>query len=285
MKKYLVIIIFVIFLLHTALSFLTKKMLYQQINPIQNTHNIPNIIFRSIKNLKVPKIILNKCHLKWIELNPTYNILWYSDKKQNKFMEKYYSGEVYTAYKSLKPGAYKTDLWRLCILYRFGGIYIDAYVEPYVSLKEMLKGCYNKKGKQFISVLDCNNIGIHNGIIISEKKHPFLKQAIEDILENVKNKYYGNSPLDTTGPVCLYKSLNKSLGLTNNKHKLAHNYHNELSYYLFEHRYGPYQHIYKNNIKIVSKYFSFLFYIYIKLINKNAYCKLWRNKDLFISSN
>ena len=28
------------------------------------------------------------------------------------------------------PGAYKADLWRYCILYIYGGIYIDIKLEP-----------------------------------------------------------------------------------------------------------------------------------------------------------
>merc|ERR1719476_8124 len=33
------------------------------------------------------------------------------------------------AYKSLRPAAYKADLWRLCVLWMHGGIYLDQKMQ------------------------------------------------------------------------------------------------------------------------------------------------------------
>ena len=41
------------------------------------------------------------------------------------------------------------------------------------------------------------------------KNHPVLNDSINNIIKNVKNKSYGNSSLDITGPCLLGKSVSK----------------------------------------------------------------------------
>ena len=44
---------------------------------------------------------------------------------RREFISKYFNKDVLEAYDTLLPGAYKADLWRYCILYKMGGIYMD----------------------------------------------------------------------------------------------------------------------------------------------------------------
>lgn len=253
--------------------------------PLKYTHWVPNIIFRTTESRMVNSHMFRHCHEKWLELNPGYTMVWYSSKDCDRFMKKYFIGKVYNAYYKLKPGAYKADLWRLCILYKYGGIYIDSYAVPYVSIDTMLRGCWNKdSSNQFISVLDekISRSGIHNGFIVATRKHPFLKQGIEDIVYNVENKVYGNSSLDVTGPICLLKAINKVLGKPlSTRYKQGRN----PGFYLFELYYGPYQNVYKKDLKILSKKYSFLSYIYAKVLCKTDYARMWQNKDIYKLSN
>jgi mannosyltransferase OCH1-like enzyme len=218
-----------------------------------------------------------ECNKKWIELNPTFNMLWYSNKNCDYFMLKNYSGPINDAYKILKPGAYKADLWRLCILYKYGGIYIDAYATPFVSLKKMLPKY------SFVSILDASiyGKGIHNGFIMAKRHHPFLKQCIEDIVENVNNKFYGKSSLDITGPIALSKAINKVLKKPYNKHVKGINNHGKLSYYLYDFHWGIYQNIYDKDTKIFKKYYSFLYYLYRKNIKNDGYHIMWKQKKVY----
>ena len=41
------------------------------------------------------------------------------------FIKNNFDLDILNAYDILKPGAFKADLWRCCILYIYGGIYLD----------------------------------------------------------------------------------------------------------------------------------------------------------------
>ena len=47
------------------------------------------------------------------------------------------------------------------------------------------------------------NKGVTNGFMMSLPGNKKLLNAINKVAENVKNKFYGNSPLDPTGPIML----------------------------------------------------------------------------------
>ena len=53
---------------------------------------------------------------------------------------------------------------------------------------------------------------IGNYAFYSPPRHPFIKRAIDIIIDNVSKKYYGKTPLDSTGPVLLGKAVNQCIG-------------------------------------------------------------------------
>ena len=52
-------------------------------------------------------------------------IVYFNDKACKNFIKQHFGPNVVKAYNMLIPGAYKADLWRLCVLYIHGGIYGD----------------------------------------------------------------------------------------------------------------------------------------------------------------
>ena len=129
-----------------------------------------------------------------ILLNPDYNLYYFDDDEVLEFM-KSYSKRAYKAYKKLIPGAYKADLFRYCILEKFGGCYSDIGHILYVSFDTI---CENNK---LILVKDLNDTGIHNALMCVVPHHPFIKKLVDNCIENIEKKYYGYSSLSITGPV------------------------------------------------------------------------------------
>lgn len=250
------------------------------------THNVPKVLIRTYYSKKVKRLFYEYCHRPWVKFNPRYSIIWFDNKECTSYMKKL--GPRYiNAYKKIKPGAYKADLWRACVLYEQGGIYTDSYTVPYCSLYLMMLGCWNPGYHQFISIKErvvdpeTNVHGVHNGFIACTPKHPFMKQYISDMLDNIENEYYGPTPLSTTGPCCLKNSMSRALKqeLTVD-FELGHNEYGDLSFYLFDHGKDAYQTVYKNDMPIMQKKHSILRYIYDHVI-RSGYLKNWRGRTVF----
>jgi mannosyltransferase OCH1-like enzyme len=132
------------------------------------------------------------------KINPEFTFHLYDDKDCRDFIETYFDQVVVDTFDKLKPGAYKADLWRLCVLYIHGGIYLDIKLV-----------CIN--GFKLISLTGSEHyvkdrpepLSIYNALMVCTKGNRFLHYSIQQICYNVMINYYGNSSLDITGPVLL----------------------------------------------------------------------------------
>jgi len=129
--------------------------------------------------------------------NPKFYYHLFDDNDCREFIKNHYSLEVLQAFDTLIPGAYKADLWRYCILYKRGGIYLDI---KYRAINQFKLISLMEKEHW---VLDADGDGIYNALIVAKAGNEILKRAIDQVVENVKNRYYGGSCLDPTGPKLL----------------------------------------------------------------------------------
>lgn len=129
--------------------------------------------------------------------NPRFNYHLFDDNDCRQFIEKNFNSNVLNAYNTLIPGAYKADLWRYCILYKMGGIYLDIKYKPINNFKFI-----NLTEKEHF-VLDADGQGIYNALIVSKPGNEILKRAINKVVENVQKKFYGKDCLEPTGPKML----------------------------------------------------------------------------------
>ena len=114
-----------------------------------------------------------------------------------KFIKRYFNAHIVKAYDALNPGAYKADLWRCCVLYVRGGVYMDiklSLVKPHTLDELINEECF---------VSDRLPNSCFNAFLISRKHNKFLLATINRIVENVNKKYYGVSPLSPTGPLLM----------------------------------------------------------------------------------
>ena len=170
---------------------------------LKNNYNpiIPLNIFQTwnTKDLS-PK--MKECVEILKEQHPRFKHYLFDDNDCREFIKNNFKTEVLAAYDALIPGAYKADLWRYCVLYIHGGIYIDIKYSPINNFKLV-----NLLKKEHL-VLDIGGKYIYNAFMVCEAKNKILLQAINQIVLNVKNKYYGNGCLDPTGPGLLANYFN-----------------------------------------------------------------------------
>lgn len=136
--------------------------------------------------------------------HPLFNNELYNENTAEEFIKNNFHEDVLIAFKKLIPCAYKSDLFRLCILYKNGGIYLDIKYKcingfNFIVLTE---NEYFVKDRQELNV---DNPLIYNGLIISKPGNQILINCINHIVNNVKANYYGKHPLDPTGPGLLGK--------------------------------------------------------------------------------
>ena len=269
--------------------------------PTKEVHNypIPSIIHRTSNTRMKYKSEYIKCYKKCKILNPEYHIYWYDDQDCEKIV-KNYDSDVYEAYSALKPTAFKCDLFRLVVLYKWGGVYIDDKTESFKPLNQIFEGTFSPNyHHQFISAKE--KFGIHNGFIACTPKHPFIKQAIDDIVINVQNRDYTDHFLGICGPLALARSVLKCIKHTKQSSSLVSikeikeilksglnkcefrrmDSNNEESFYLFDFNS---QDIKKGRKRIMIKKYSIIYMVYGKILDAlggKGYKVKWYIRDVY----
>ena len=195
--------------------------------------------------------------------NPRFEHYLFDDNDCREFIKDNFDIAILNAYDNLIPGAYKADLWRLCVLYINGGIYMD------IKLK-----CIN--GFKLIELTESEHyvkdrplpLTIYNALIVSKKGNPFLLRAIHKIVFNVQNKFYGEHPLHPTGPIMLGKIiLNNKLNLN-----IDLKHYEEGGYLTYKNRFVISTEYPEYNAERSKTY---------NAINKKRYNIMWDEKNIY----
>jgi len=135
--------------------------------------------------------------------NPEFKHYLYDQSECAEFIKQNFDEDVLNAYNSIIPDAFKADLWRYCILYINGGVYLDIkyYTVNGFKLIELTDREY------YVKDIEPNGSGVYNAFMISKPGNKKLLNSINNIVENVKNKFYGESGFEPTGPLLLKREF------------------------------------------------------------------------------
>jgi mannosyltransferase OCH1-like enzyme len=177
------------------------------------SNKIPNNLFQTWGNKQISPDMLTIMNT-WREMNPQYNYFLFDDKDCAAFIKKHFSKNIYNAYCKIIPGAFKSDLFRCCVLYIYGGIYVDIDTICLNNIDLFL----NDK-IQFIVPIDGNDnisLGTHNlfnAFLGSVANHHILLNTINRIVYNIENHIIPFSNLDFCGPGVIGRATNDYLKL------------------------------------------------------------------------
>lgn len=229
--------------------------------PLKNDYHsiIPLDIYQTWYTKNLPPL-MSRCVHRLRLNNPRFNYHLYDDNDCREFIKNNFDEVVLNAFDKLVPGAYKADLWRYCILYKRGGIYLDIKYECFNNFKFI----HLTESEHFVS--DLNDNGIYNALLICLPGNETLLRAINKIVEHVQYNFYGGSCLEPTGPLL----LSKVIGDNNNvdlKHKvIGGSFNNRII-------------TYNGNI-ILKSYSGYLSECgYYK--KTEHYAKLWRERKIY----
>jgi hypothetical protein len=130
---------------------------------------------------------IKKFSLNWKNLNPDYEIKLYDNELCKKFLLEEYSQLFLDIFNFIPDGPIKADFWRLCILYKYGGVYSDADNEPLLPLKDFIEDDVS-----FVtcsSYWDAMRFNFNPNFIICYKNDEIINKCINWYIEKYNNRY------------------------------------------------------------------------------------------------
>lgn len=180
---------------------------------IKQNSKIPKRIVQTYKTEKI-KYNMFKASETFINNNPGYTKIFYSDSDCRKFLDENFEDKKYLdAFDSLIPGAYKADIFRLAEIYINGGIYADISMVCLGKLE-----FEDDVDVVFVyDVYGIKNYQLYNAFIAAVPKAEPILFILDEICTNIlKRKHTGvlYTFLSLTGPEAVGISLNHYLGRT-----------------------------------------------------------------------
>jgi mannosyltransferase OCH1-like enzyme len=168
---------------------------------INTQHVIPLNLYQTWYTLDLPPKMKENVEL-LKKQNHEFRHYLYDDDMCRNFIKENFDADILYAFDKLKPGAYKADLWRYCILYKKGGIYLDIKynVNPHFKLIYLTDNEYYVRDRPYVGMT-----GIYNALLISKPNNSILYKCIQTIVNYVKYNITGYSSLYITGPHLMSK--------------------------------------------------------------------------------
>jgi len=130
---------------------------------------------------------------------------FYTDEMSLNFLSTHFPPEVREAYETLRPGAFKADLFRYCVLLIHGGVYADMDIMLEANLDIAVAPDIGFMVPQDEPGIPVNRrMCLWNGFIASAPGHPFLAKTIETIVNNIRNRF---TSVDTDNMFCPHPEL------------------------------------------------------------------------------
>jgi hypothetical protein len=179
--------------------------------PISSQKNIiPKKIFQThksidfVRNTSKLRLAMNS----WRKHSKEFEYYFYTDEICDKFMQENYEGPIYEAYKKLPLGVMKADLWRYCIIYKYGGIYADIDTICYVNPSYLLRNA------QIVCAPESDENYLCQWTFAAPPESPALKCIIDLAVERINKvtKFVGKDIVHfLTGPQVFTEGIEKFL--------------------------------------------------------------------------
>lgn len=244
--------------------------------PTLVSRKIPYNLFQTFKTKDLTPAF-QKVVESWKEKNPEYEYKFYDDQMCDSFMKEF-DVRVWKAYRRIIPGAFKADLWRYCVLYKYGGVYADIDTICIGRIDDFLSNT-----AEFVTPIDMSELLIFNSFIAASSGSTILKACIDQMVYYVENN---SIPENRAKFACgtLAVEMNKFLGRADHLSNLTgqHGWHENVHLLHFEEatQYVKDSH---GNILFQNRYGNEEFnQMYISELNRVNVSEWWYVKDTFL---
>jgi mannosyltransferase OCH1-like enzyme len=142
---------------------------------------IPKFIWQTYKSSDLPFQAKNPIE-SWYKNNPEYQWYFMDDARCEQFIVDHFNDEFVDMYKSLPYGVMKSDVWRVAVVYVYGGLYVDTDCVCMQPLNTWI----NSNDKLILSQEHPNG-DLCNYAFAATPKHPALKSVLETFLHLYKS--------------------------------------------------------------------------------------------------
>ena len=143
---------------------------------------IPKKIFLCYKSKKNLDYYIDN----WSRLNPDYSIELFDDEECAQFLIDEYGEVHYRVFNYIPDGPIKADFWRVCILFKRGGVYSDIDNEPLVPIDFFLE--HETDFLLCSSYWEREDFLFNPNFIIAKKENVVLKKCIDWYIDYYKIK-------------------------------------------------------------------------------------------------
>lgn len=167
--------------------------LYAGVDSIRGQrHGIPSIIWQTNFTGRVTlPVYLNYLFNRLMSPGFAYRFMVTEDR--DRFIKENFDPSIYDTYKKIRIGAAQADFWRLLVLYKHGGVYMDIDAHLVWPLGWILK----EADKELYLRIKTGEIS--NYFIASAPGNPNLLDLINQVIENI-NEGASTNVYDLTGP-------------------------------------------------------------------------------------
>jgi mannosyltransferase OCH1-like enzyme len=166
-----------------------------QTHTTRDNATIPSLIFQSWRDVPLDATsypVLESATTSWTKLNPEYMHMVFDDDAVRMYASQYwlqmeYNDPLYplrpwvsAALDLFRIPAQRIDLWRLLVVYEYGGVYADidtVCVDP-------IRGWLGPTACMASGI--GNRSDIHQWVLVYSPRHPVISRAIKMIVDNVK---------------------------------------------------------------------------------------------------
>jgi alpha 1,6-mannosyltransferase len=103
-----------------------------------------------------------------------FNYYFYDDEMCDRFIKENYDENVYKAYQKCPLNVMKADLWRYCVIYKYGGIYADTDT---VLITDHVDFFINNNS--YLVVSPENNVHFCQWVFAAPSGSPIIKEIID----------------------------------------------------------------------------------------------------------
>ena len=161
-----------------------------------DTTSIPHLLWQTWETRHVTEN-MHWAMQTWRRSCPDWQYMCVDNQERAKMIRDILGQESEALYKSLRPGAFRADYWRLVVLWAYGGVYTDADTMCFAPLEQLLP--MDAAKKTFV-VAEDGLRNLANGFMAASPAHPLLKKAIDMLEANVRQQIYPDHDVDLTGP-------------------------------------------------------------------------------------